>query len=196
MTRMSQSLPGEVGTFAPAAPDWQTIGEEVLCPLCRYNLSGLVEPRCPECGYGFSWAELLDPERRLHPYLFEHHPERNVNSFFQTMLGGLRPRRFWKSLRPSQPSNVRRLLAYGLIIQFLVLIAALLVLGAALYVENAAARRQLLPMRPWGQNWMFPSQAAFQTWLDQAHPLPPSSQFFLQVLARAIQLDGQSRPFG
>ena len=49
--------------------------ETLHCPLCEYNLRGLSEPRCPECGYRFEWAELRDPSRRLHPYLFEHHPE-------------------------------------------------------------------------------------------------------------------------
>lgn len=40
-----------------AVPDWSTIGREIHCPLCEYNLRGLSEPRCPECGYQFEWAE-------------------------------------------------------------------------------------------------------------------------------------------
>lgn len=28
------------------------------CPACEYNLTGLAEPRCPECGATFSWDEL------------------------------------------------------------------------------------------------------------------------------------------
>lgn len=28
------------------------------CPACEYNLTGLAEPRCPECGATFSWAEV------------------------------------------------------------------------------------------------------------------------------------------
>ena len=62
--------------------DWDTISEEILCPLCDYNLRGLIQPRCPECGYRFEWQGLLDPKYRLHPYLFEHHPERNFRSFW------------------------------------------------------------------------------------------------------------------
>src|SRR4051794_13009935 len=61
------------------------------CPLCDYDLRGLTEPRCPECGYWFDWSDLIDPTKRRHPYLFEHHSRRNVWSFFRTMLGGLRP---------------------------------------------------------------------------------------------------------
>lgn len=28
------------------------------CPVCGYNLTGLIEPRCPECGSGFDRADL------------------------------------------------------------------------------------------------------------------------------------------
>ena len=57
-----------------AGPDWDHQTEDIFCPLCEYNLRGLIEPRCLECGYRFEWPDLLDPRRRLHPYLFEHHP--------------------------------------------------------------------------------------------------------------------------
>jgi hypothetical protein len=99
----------------PPTPDWSALRDDVRCPLCDYDLRGLTEPRCPECGYRFVWADLTDPQRRLHPYLFEHYPRHNVWSFVRTMAGALRPRRFWSSLKPSQPSKPRRLLAYWLI---------------------------------------------------------------------------------
>ena len=70
-------------------PQWAAVVESICCPLCEYNLRGLSEPRCPECGYRFDWDALLDPTKRLHPYLFEHHPERNVRSFVRTFLGGV-----------------------------------------------------------------------------------------------------------
>lgn len=81
-----------------AATDWAGISQEIHCPLCTYNLHGLNEARCPECGYRFEWSEILDPDPRPHPYLFEHHPEKDVRSFLQTLVGGLRPGRFWGSL--------------------------------------------------------------------------------------------------
>ena len=56
--------------------------------------------------------ELLDPGKRLHPYLFEHHAERDLSSFLQTALGHWRPFRFWSHLHPGQPSNRRRLIRY------------------------------------------------------------------------------------
>jgi hypothetical protein len=95
-----------------ALPDWAEIAEDIYCPLCNYNLRGLIEPRCPECGYRFNWPELLDQTLRLHPYAFEHHPERNIWSAWKTSWGLLRPARFWKSLHPVQPSNVTRLVNY------------------------------------------------------------------------------------
>ncbi len=95
-----------------ALPDAANTPPDVECPLCGYNLHGLGEPRCPECGYRFDWADLLDPTRRRHPYLFEHHPERNVGSFIRTLGGALRPRTFWRGLHPAQPSRPRRLAAY------------------------------------------------------------------------------------
>ena len=96
--------------------DWNAISEEILCPLCDYNLRGLIEPRCPECGSRYRWDDLLDPKRRKHPYLFEHPPEMNWTSFWRTARGGLRPIKFWRSLHPVQPSNQRRLVLYALIV--------------------------------------------------------------------------------
>jgi hypothetical protein len=41
----------------------------VLCPVCGYNLSGLREARCPECGGRFTLDELAasQPQREDHP---------------------------------------------------------------------------------------------------------------------------------
>ena len=103
-----------------AAPDWSAVREAVVCPLCEYELRGLTDPRCPECGFTFEWADLFDPTRKRHPYLFEHHRSRNFWSFRRTVTAGLRPGRFWRSLHPTQPSNPRRLALYA----FLVVLAA------------------------------------------------------------------------
>ncbi len=100
-----------------------TVCEDVLCPLCEYNLRGITEPRCPECGYAFDWADVLDPRRRLPPYVFEHHPERNVRSFLRTAVNTLHPTSFWQSLHPVQPSRRRRLVTYWVICAGLYLLA-------------------------------------------------------------------------
>jgi hypothetical protein len=154
---------------------------DLPCPLCDYALRGQTEPRCPECGYRFDWPQLLDPELRRHPYLFEHHPRRNVRSFVRTLLGGLRPRRFWRSLRPSQPSDVRRLVMYWLIATLLMLawpvadVARLFYTDAAEY-EAIRARMvssmQAALRRP--NMGLVQQQVAraggVQAWVDDRHP--------------------------
>ena len=112
-------------TVEPAAlpaPNGAAPHESIPCPLCEYDVRGLPEPRCPECGYRFEWADLLDPARRRHRYLFEHHPEHNLWSFWKTAASGLRPARFWRSLSPVQPSSPRRLTLYGLVVSLLTLL--------------------------------------------------------------------------
>jgi hypothetical protein len=114
---------------APAAGNDHGVTAEaelLYCPMCEYDLRGQIEPRCSECGYRFDWDELRDPTRRLHPYLFEHHAERNVWSWWRTLTGALRPRRFWRLLHPSQPSRPRRLAIYLLIIVLIALVPLLL----------------------------------------------------------------------
>ncbi len=131
----------------PELPDWGSIDRPVPCPLCGYELRGLPEPRCPECGGRFEWAEVLDPKRQEHPYLFEHHPERGLWSFRRTALGALRPRRFWTSLHPAQPSRLARLLLYWLL-SAVILVAASLSFVVSSGATNArginTARQELL----------------------------------------------------
>jgi len=130
-------------------PDWNAIESDVFCPLCDYNLRGLSEPRCPECGFRFDWPDILDPTRRLHPYIFEHHPERNFRSFWQTALAGWRPRRFWTSLHPAQPSRPRRLVLYWcLVIATLLFVASLIVISSSLvgYSNSVAAHKEYVAL--------------------------------------------------
>lgn len=88
---------------------------ELLCPLCEYNLRGLPEPRCPECGHQSSWEELRLAQPN-HPYLFERHLERNVSSFFQTLFRSFLPRRFWGGLSATLRPVPKRLYAFGFLI--------------------------------------------------------------------------------
>jgi hypothetical protein len=169
----------ESGVQTPAPMvDWSTITTSVQCPLCLYNLRGLSEPRCPECGYQFQWPDLLEPGRARHRYLFEHHPERNLWSFFRTLIAGIRPRRFWTELKPTQFVRRRRLIIYWIVCSCLMLLLPLsrsLWIGIDLARTNAQARSRM----PVGVTSLYSAQGR-QTYLDRNYPLPPSRGFFQQ----------------
>lgn len=171
------------------AIDWQQVGEEILCPLCYYNLRGLIEPRCPECGYRFEWSNLLAPENRRHPYLFEHHPNRKPWSFYRTLLGGLRPREFWSTLKPSQPSRPALLALYWVMAHLLLLlgVVALLVAAGVEVAQYAQSQRSQIAQR-WAVDPVlarsFPTRQALDQFLDQVAPLPPSWAFFKSLVER------------
>jgi hypothetical protein len=98
------------------APDWSAIHRDILCPLCDYNLRGLTEPRCPECGHRFVWTDLVTQGDRTLPFLFEHRPGHNVWSFFKTLAANFRSGRFWRALMPTHVLVMRRLVIYWLIL--------------------------------------------------------------------------------
>jgi hypothetical protein len=42
----------------------KTAGSQIVsCPLCGYNMTGLIESRCPECGSRYTVDELLASQR-------------------------------------------------------------------------------------------------------------------------------------
>lgn len=143
-------------------PDWQIITETILCPLCEYNLRGLSEPMCPECGYRFDWPDLLDPERRRNRWLFEHNPAHNVRSFFATLFRHFRPEQFWRGLHPNQPSRVGRLTIYWLICAVISLAPGLAIAGV--HVSQWLQWRRSLPpgVFPAGQSLLL------QLWHDSS----------------------------
>ncbi len=159
------------------SPDWEEIEEVIRCPLCEYQLRGLIEPRCPECGYRFEWPDLLDPTRRLHPYLFEHHPERNLASFRRTLLGGFRPRRFWTSLHPVQPSCLRRLVLYWCLAAVPIVavpVATTTLVAAAMARDNASYYQQIAATPALSRSMYTQDNIAkygsLQAWFDAEYP--------------------------
>ncbi|HZN68319.1 MAG TPA: hypothetical protein VFB66_23740 [Tepidisphaeraceae bacterium] len=153
---------------APPVLDSAEARDALNCPLCKYSLRGLANvphPRCPECGYRFTWAELLTARQNLHPYLFEHHLPGNVRSFFLTLWHGLRPATFWARLNAAHAVNATRLHVYTALVT--VLLAASLWAGwylahaGALYANNQHLTRAL---------WAGPQ------------PLPPDPAFFARAL--------------
>jgi hypothetical protein len=126
-------------------PDWDALPpERVRCPLCAYNLRGLAEPRCPECGYKATWRELLNEAETRHPFLFEHHTGRDIRCFLRTMAAGWMPRRFWRTLTARHEVYVERLRRYALLSILLPLLGAacgcMLRAGVVIYNEGTRAR--------------------------------------------------------
>lgn len=177
------------------SPDWSTVDHDVLCPLCEYNLRGLTEPRCPECGYAFAWPEVLDPQRRPHPFLYEHHPERPLWAFARTLLSTCRPTRFWQALHPTQPTSRRRLLTYwGLVFAVYVM---LLLAQVAIFLHGRGGMliRMYTPLhaRAAGQlsaqnyatghrNWVIREYGSVEAYLDYHYPTRLGRGLALQLL--------------
>ncbi len=146
------------------------ISVSIPCPLCEYDMRGLPEPRCPECGARFTWKELL--EDRPHPYLFEHHPERNVVAFLRTALGGLRPLKFWKTLRPTHRIVARRLTWYWAIVCVLMASSVLGIYGLhCVQLADQIARARASYPAVFGD-------ASYRQLLDEIAPQPGSMAFF------------------
>jgi hypothetical protein len=88
--------PAIAALLRDGVPDWDAIAFDVFCSRCEYNLRGLIQPRCPECGLEFNWVDALDWKSRAHDYLFEYNWRRKpVRSWLQTVWRSFRPRRFW-----------------------------------------------------------------------------------------------------
>jgi len=109
-------------------PDWQKLDREILCPLCQYNLRGIPDPRCPECGYRFQWAELLDPDLN-HPYLFEQTRRHYIRSYFKTLTRNGKPGTFWKTLRPNMRMSGEKLVLYYAICAVLAALPAIWIIS-------------------------------------------------------------------
>jgi hypothetical protein len=176
------------------APDWSAASTPALCcPLCEYNLRGLDQPRCPECGFAFSWSELIRGLREQHPYLFEHQPRRNIWSFGQTYWNDSFPRRFWKHISPAHPVSLPRLLIYWSITNLLVPLVLVLVF-AFNTIDAVSGTRTPMHSYRWQLNtalpvWPSPFMGSVQlAWQDTLWDFQRSSVILsvLTVLAWPI----------
>ncbi len=163
-------------------------GAGLHCPLCGYDLRGLVDPRCPECGFAFTWAELAAADRDRHAWLFEHGRGRNLRTFAATYVRSAFPRRFWRRVTPANPVRLGRLLLYWAVTN-VALLAVIFssVPGIAIRwarydsdgrASNAAnAARVRSAGRPPG----FYLTVFQPSYLDQAYPRPWTTGFARQV---------------
>ncbi len=109
--------------------------EEIFCDRCTYSLRGFQESRCPECGLEFSWDDVLNPDRRPHRILFEHHGgHHRVRRFLITAIQNWIPGRFWRSIRLSHPVFPIRLSAYFAV--SMLVGAAILVAGLSISIAT------------------------------------------------------------
>lgn len=159
--------------------DWSSIKDEILCPLCDYNLRGLEKPQCPECGYKFAWHDVLDPARRPHPYIFEHHPSRSFWALWKTLAGGLSPRGFWRTLNPAQRVRPGRLAIYALVTMFFGLSFCVILDSVAMFQFSRMMQAQRTMMATWvTRSGVLPASMTPQKFLDMKYPLFGSPVFF------------------
>lgn len=108
-------------TDVPAQRTEVAASADLRCPLCDYDVHGLPEPRCPECGHVFEWEELTDPARQRVRWLFEH--QGTMASYLKTQWRLANPWRFWRTMRPAYTQRVGRLVWFFACGMLLVLLA-------------------------------------------------------------------------
>ncbi|MDB5326371.1 MAG: hypothetical protein JWM57_1940 [Phycisphaerales bacterium] len=84
--------------------------EDLHCPVCDYSLRALPEPRCPECGYAFEWAELAEQARRKKLWFYEH--AGTFKSHLQTRWKSFWLFPFWREIHAYSDANRDRLSTY------------------------------------------------------------------------------------
>ena len=96
--------------LADGSPDWSGMDSQVHCSICSYNLRGLTNPRCPECGYPFQWSELRPRSNSWIDRFFEYATHSFIRSFLFTWLRAFLPGRFYAKVTASHPIHKRRLI--------------------------------------------------------------------------------------
>ena len=96
--------------------------EDLHCPVCDYSLRALPEPRCPECGYAFEWAELAEQARQKKLWFYEH--AGTFKSHWITRWKSLRLFPFWREIHAYSTFNSHRLMRYLAASGFLTLVVA------------------------------------------------------------------------
>jgi hypothetical protein len=78
--------------------------DALLCPACGYNLTGLTESRCPECGNGFDRAQLLRARDEGAPVLYDRRGQPHTRFFTVFFAALFTPGRLARAL-PLRPGH-------------------------------------------------------------------------------------------
>jgi len=118
-----------------------------VCPTCRYDLTGLRDPRCPECGRQFSYEEWNDASLLVPMPAWERAGRVNAILAFPAtfVFATFRPREFARRLRRDE--GLLRVVLFGvLLIPTAWLLAVLLSIAAA---TLGVLIRDWLPNHAW-----------------------------------------------
>ena len=97
-------------------PDWSDVTRPIVCPSCEYDLRGLSNAVCPECGHHFVWREVIEANLGDHHLSFELRPRVGLGVFFATACRTFTPMRFFETLQLRQRAVPRRLVLYSVIV--------------------------------------------------------------------------------
>jgi hypothetical protein len=106
---------------------------DIYCPHCDYNLRGLPELRCPECGHDFD-VKRVRSRPEISVYLFERKQWTDFRSLIRTAVAGFRPREYWTAVDRIGPPRIRMILWYWFAGAFLYMVTVChWILAAAFY---------------------------------------------------------------
>ncbi len=80
-----------------------------------------MEGKCSECGLDFAWANLLSPQLRRQPWLYEHAKRWwSLGPLLRTFIESLMPWRFWRLVRVHHQVRPNRLVIWLLLVPLLI----------------------------------------------------------------------------
>lgn len=144
----------------------RVISEDLLCPLCEYNLRGLSGNRCPECGHLVDIDAAIQHKRNTLGFFFEHQKGLAYVPFRRTLMKSLRG--IWREVSPTHWISIRRLIAYKLV-QLIPLLAGMIVvflLQMGWAIAHQEHQRKLYYERELSKST--PEKAMF--WVEQHFP--------------------------
>ncbi len=124
--------------------------ESPACPRCGYDLSAGIDKWvetcpvggvCPECGLDYRWGDLLDPQRRVPAWFYEHARDARVSAAIVTVVRIGLPWRFFEDVRLHHRVRVARLVWLILAVAVLSQIALGVSAGALSYGSELAFAR-------------------------------------------------------